>query len=208
MSALFLSFSSKHNIAIVNLIGRYMADYPERAPLLRAVSPAFLTHIGIRRFLRSIGFCSGTSSRPSTNFRAAASFSHSGIGRTGACSISIAAARSSALSSISWFRIRIRSCRKLAIRFIRRSLTSPSWPLFSVSMYWTNRRSRSSAVFGLMTVPRDPDLSHRAISPGTYRGVYLPHELLHAGAPIRLGCQAQFVLQKIRPITAAGHVCL
>ncbi len=70
------------------------------------------------------------------------------FGRSGACSISIAAARSSARSSTISFTRSISAFRKLAMRLIRRSRTSASCPLFNVSMYCTNLLSLSSAVFG------------------------------------------------------------
>lgn len=69
-----------------------------------------------------------------------------GFRRGGAYSISMPAARSSARASIIRFSNSIKSWRKLAMRFMRVSLNSASWPLFKVSTYWTNRRSRSSAV--------------------------------------------------------------
>lgn len=125
-------FLSKHNIASVY--------YNLRAV---AACPASRTHFGI------LLFRSGSGNLP----RAISSFSFQyGLGRSGACSINIAAAKSSALVSIISFIKSINCLRKLAMRLSLRSFTSASCPLFRVSTYCTNRRSLSSAVNGFRTV--------------------------------------------------------
>src|SRR5271157_4517032 len=70
------------------------------------------------------------------------------FGRSGAYCIIIAAARSSARVSTRLFTISISALRKFAMRFRRERRSSAICPLFSVSRYSTNLRSRSSAVLG------------------------------------------------------------
>ena len=72
---------------------------------------------------------------------------------SGACSASIAQARSSARASINSSISSISSFRKFATRFNRVNCTSRIAPLLHFTRYWINRRSRSSAVFGLTASP-------------------------------------------------------
>lgn len=136
----FQTRRSKHNIAFVynNLQAFRAHQHPAEslAPDVRAypaASPDFLTQTGTF-------FGPGSTSRPSLG----SSFSRFGLGS--ANSSSIAAASSSAYSSmarsINW----MMSLRVFAFRFMRLSRKEAMRSLCTLNKYWTILRSLSSAV--------------------------------------------------------------